>query len=334
LLLFTIGKDKLKSVYDPTCGSGSLLLRVSKEVNNVYHFSGQEYNQTTYNLARMNMILHGVKFSDFDIVQGDTLESPHHTDKKFEAVVANPPFSLKWSASTLFLDDERFSAYGRLAPASKADFAFIQHMIYQLDENGTMAVVVPHGVLFRGASEGQIRKFLIEDRNYLDAVIGLPANLFYGTSIPTSVLVFKKCRVDSDNVMFIDASSHFEKRKNQNFLTDEDVDRIIETYKNRQSIDKSSHVATLDEIRENDYNLNIPRYVDTFEEEESINLDKVVADIEALDVDTKAVDEEILNYCKELGIKAPINSSEYSEQKPEYLKAAESHENYGAHNEQ
>ena len=303
--IVTLGKDRLKSVYDPTCGSGSLLLRVAKE-SNVAYFYGQELNTTTYNLARMNMILHDVRYSDFDIEQGDTLEDPQHRDQRFEAVVANPPFSAKWSADTTFLSDERFSAYGKLAPSSKADFAFVQHMIHHLDENGTMAIVLPHGVLFRGAAEGVIRKYLIEEKNYLDAVIGLPTNIFYGTSIPTCILVFKKCREFNDNVIFIDASNNFEKAKNQNYLRDTDVNDIIKTYIDRIDIEKFSHVATVDEIRENDYNLNIPRYVDTFEEEEPVDLAEVVNAIKTLDEDIASVDEEIKRYCEELGIEAPM----------------------------
>src|SRR5690606_35269151 len=183
--IVTTGKSKLKTVYDPTCGSGSLLLRVAREVKDqVGDFYGQELNRTTYNLARMNMILHGVHFRKFDIKQEDTLEHPQHMGQEFEAIVANPPFSAKWSANPILSTDERFAPYGRLAPSSKADFAFVQHMIYHLADNGTMAIVLPHGVLFRGGAEGHIRRFLIENRNYLDAVIGLPGNLFYGTSIP------------------------------------------------------------------------------------------------------------------------------------------------------
>lgn len=303
--IVTMGKKRLKSVYDPTCGSGSLLLRVSKEAE-IADFYGQELNQTTYNLARMNMILHDVKFEDFDIKQGDSLEHPQHIGKRFEAVVANPPFSAKWSAAKHFLDDERFSAYGKLAPKSKADFAFVQHMIYHLDENGTMAVVLPHGVLFRGAAEGVIRKYLVEEKNYLDAVIGLPANIFYGTSIPTVVLVFKKCREDDADILFIDASKYFEKVKNQNQLRDEDVERIITTYKNREEIEKFSHLASIEEIQENDYNLNIPRYVDTFEEEEPIDLKAVVQELESIENEIKNIDKEIKKYCDELGIDAPI----------------------------
>ncbi len=304
--LVTNKKTKLKSVYDPTCGSGSLLLRVAKEVEDVSNFYGQELNRTTYNLARMNMIMHDVHYRKFDIKQEDTLENPQHLDDRFEAIVANPPFSAHWSANQLHMSDDRFSQYGKLAPKTKADFAFVQHMIYQLDENGTMAVVLPHGVLFRGSSEGHIRKYLIEDKNYLDAVIGLPANIFYGTSIPTCILVFKKCREDSDNVLFIDASAHFEKIKAQNYLTDENVQKIVDTYKNRSEEDKYSHLAPLSEIRENDYNLNIPRYVDTFEEEEPIDLDEVSQALKALDSEMTLTDESIKGFCDELNIPAPF----------------------------
>lgn len=303
--IVTLGKKKLKSVYDPTCGSGSLLLRVARETE-VSDFFGQELNQTTYNLARMNMILHDVPFTDFDIRQGDSLENPQHMDKRFEAIVANPPFSAKWSSDAHFLDDERFSAYGKLAPKSKADFAFLQHMIYHLDENGTMGIVLPHGVLFRGAAEGVIRKYLIDEKNYLDAVIGLPANIFYGTSIPTVVLIFKKCRTDDADILFIDASKEFEKVKNQNKLRKEDISKIVNTYKNREEIGKYSHKATLKEIKENDYNLNIPRYVDTFEEEEPIDLDEVIEKLKMNKEEMEKVDREIEKYCKELGIKAPV----------------------------
>jgi len=304
--IVTNKKSKLKSVYDPTCGSGSLLLRVAREVEDVSNFYGQELNRTTYNLARMNMIMHDVHYRKFDIKQEDTLENPQHLDMRFEAIVANPPFSAHWSANPLHMSDDRFSQYGKLAPKTKADYAFVQHMIYQLDENGTMAIVLPHGVLFRGSSEGHIRKYLIEDRNYLDAVIGLPANIFYGTSIPTCILVFKKCREESDNVLFIDASDHFEKAKNQNYLRVEDIDKIVTTYRERKEEEKYSHLASLEEIAENDYNLNIPRYVDTFEEEEPIDLDGVSAKLKALDDEMKVTDERIKGFCDELDISTPV----------------------------
>ena len=249
--IVTLNKTRLKSVYDPTCGSGSLLLRVSKEAD-VSEFYGQELNQTTYNLARMNMILHGVKYNHFNIKQGDSLENDRHEELKFDAVVANPPFSAKWSSDKSFINDERFSGYGKLAPKSKADYAFVQHMIYHLNEQGTLAVVLPHGVLFRGAAESTIRKYLIKELNYLDAVIGLPKNIFYGTSIPTCILVFKKCREEDDNILFIDASEYYEKAKNQNKLRPEDIEKIVTTYKNREEIEKYSHKATIEEIEEND----------------------------------------------------------------------------------
>lgn len=299
--LVTMDKEDLRNVYDPCCGSGSLLLRVSKEAK-VRKFYGQELTSTTYNLARMNMLLHDVSYQNFDIRNDDTLETPKHLEEKFDAIVANPPYSANWSADPKFLDDERFSAYGKLAPKSKADYAFIQHMIYQLDDKGTMAVVLPHGVLFRGAAEGTIREYLIKDKNYLDGIIGLPANLFYGTSIPTVILVFKKCRENSNDVLFIDASNNFEKGKNQNILRECDLNKIIETYRKRETIDKYSYVATLDEIAENDYNLNIPRYVDTFEEEAPIDIEEVKGKIQKIDEEIAEIDKELEVYLKELGM--------------------------------
>lgn len=304
--IVTTGKSKLKSVYDPTCGSGSLLLRVAKEVSEVSNFYGQEMNRTTYNLARMNMILHDVHYRKFDIKQEDTLEHPQHLDKQFEAIVANPPFSANWSANPLFTSDDRFSQYGKLAPSSKADFAFVQHMIHHLAENGTMALVLPHGALFRGGAEQHIRKYLIEDRNYLDAVIGLPANIFYGTSIPTCIMVYKKCRENPEDVLFIDASQHFDKVKTQNVLREEHIDKIIETYRNRNEEDKYSKRATLAEIATNDYNLNIPRYVDTFEAEDSIDIDAIANDIKALDTKIADTDKILADFCAQLNIVTPF----------------------------
>ena len=305
--IVTLDKQRIKSAYDPTCGSGSLLLRIAKEAE-VGDFYGQELNRTTYNLARMNMILHDVHFSRFDIRQEDTLEHPQHLEERFEAVVANPPFSAKWKGKDNPLNetDDRFSQYGRVAPGSKADFAFVQHMIYQMAENATMAVVLPHGVLFRAAAEGQIRQYIIKEQNYLDAVIGLPANLFYGTGIPACILVLKKCRVHDENILFIDASQHFEKSGNQNTLTNEHVQKIVETYQKRENIDKYAYAATLAEIEENDYNLNIPRYVDTFEEEEPVDIEAVSDELKALETDMQETDKTITGFCKELGISSPF----------------------------
>lgn len=307
--IVTTGKTKIKSAYDPTCGSGSLLLRITKEAE-VSEFYGQELNRTTFNLARMNMLLHNIHFQDFDIKQEDTLEHPQHLDKRFEAIVANPPFSAHWKsdANPLNSTDERFSQYGRIAPRTKADYAFLQHMLYQLADNGIMASIFPHGVLFRGAAEGEIRKYLIKELNVLDAVIGLPANIFYGTSIPTCILVLKKCRQADDNVIFIDASGeeNFKKEGNQNVLEDKDVERIVNGYRNRTEDDRYSHVATLAEIAENDYNLNIPRYVDRFIEEENINLDEVTTAIKQTRLELAAVYDDIANYCQQLNIPTPF----------------------------
>lgn len=295
------GKTRLKSVYDPTCGSGSLLLRTARGGNADAIF-GQEKNPTTFNLCRMNMLLHGIKYKDFEIHNGDTLENDELGEQQFDAVVANPPFSAEWTAADKFNNDDRFSKAGVLAPKSKADYAFILHMLYHLNDGGTMACVAPHGVLFRGAAEGKIRKFLIEKKNYIDAIIGLPANIFYGTSIPTCILVMKKCRQEDDNILFIDASKEFEKVKTQNKLRPEHIQKIIDTYRNRTEIEKYSHCATLKEIVENDYNLNIPRYVDTFEEEEEIDIQAVMAEIKELEAKRTELDAQIEVYLKELGI--------------------------------
>lgn len=297
----TLGHNRLRNVYDPTCGSGSLLIRAAN-IGNAVEIFGQEKNPTTYNLARMNMLLHGIKFSNFKIENGDTLEADAFGDKQFDAVVANPPFSAEWSAADKFNNDDRFSKAGRLAPRKTADYAFILHMIYHLNDGGTMACVAPHGVLFRGNAEGAIRRFLIENKNYIDAVIGLPANIFYGTSIPTCIIVMKKCRKEDDNILFIDASKEFEKVKTQNKLREEHIRKIVETYRDRKEIEKYSHCATLQEIADNDYNLNIPRYVDTFEEEEPIDIKAVMAEIKELEAKRADLDKEIEGYLRELGI--------------------------------
>jgi len=303
--LVTTGKKKLKSIYDPTCGSGSLLLRVAKEVDEVNNFYGQELNRTTYNLARMNMILHGVHYRKFDIKQEDTLEHPQHLEHRFEAIVANPPFSANWTSNQLFMSDDRFSQYGKLAPKSYADFAFVQHMIYHLAENGTMAIVLPHGALFRKGSEQKIRKYLIDEKNYLDAVIGLPEKIFFGTEIPTCILIFKKCRENPQDVLFIDSSRYFEK-STQNYLRPTDVDKIINTYRQRFTEDKYSYIASIGEIKENDFNLNIARYVDTFKEAESIDLNKLSDEIKAIDELIKETQDTLSEFCNELNIPTPF----------------------------
>ena len=314
--IVTLDKQHIKNAYDPTCGSGSLLLRIEKEArlntpeahDVLIELYGQELNRTTYNLARMNMILHGVHFSRFDIKQEDTLEHPQHQEMQFEAVVANPPFSINWrgKSNPQFENDDRFSQYGVLAPEGRADYAFVQHMIHHLAENGTMAVVLPHGVLFRAAAEGKIRKYLIEELNCLDAVIGLPPNLFYGATIAACILVMKKCRRQDEDIVFIDASQHFEKAGNQNTLTDAHVVRIVDTYKQRVSVGKYAYVATLEEVRENDWNLNIPRYVNTFEEEQPVDIGAVTAEMKALGLAMQDTDRTIKDFCRDLGIESPI----------------------------
>lgn len=277
--------DEFFSVYDPTMGSGSLLLTVGQNLpeGQPIKYYGQEKNTTTYNLARMNLMMHGVSFNNMTLSNADTLENdwPNGLDARgvddplcsFDAVVANPPYSAHWDNNETKLKDPRFKDYKKLAPRTKADYAFILHSLYHLGGEGTMAIVLPHGVLFRGAAEGAIRKIII-DKNYLDAVIGLPANIFYGTGIPTTILVFKKNRTAKD-VLFIDASNEFEKAKNQNRLTEENICKVVETYRNRKDVEKYAHLASIEEIRSNEYNLNIPRYVDTFEQEEEIDLDEV-----------------------------------------------------------
>jgi len=280
--------DQAFTVYDPTCGSGSLLLTVQNELpggerEGAIKFYGQEKNTTTYNLARMNLMMHGVSYNNMKMSNADTLESDWPDGKnaqgidkprKFDAVVANPPYSAHWNNDESKMKDPRFKDYGKLAPRTKADYAFILHSLYHLNDEGTMAIVLPHGVLFRGAAEGTIRQNLIEHHtgNRIYAVIGLPANLFYGVGIPTTILVFKKKRPTND-ILFIDASQEFEKGKNQNKLTDENIDKIIRVYKERKNVEKYAHLASIEQIRENEYNLNIPRYVDTFEEEKPIDLE-------------------------------------------------------------
>ena len=305
--IVSVDKKRIKTVYDPTCGSGSLLLRL-KDYVEVTSYYGQELNPTTYNLGRMNMILHGVHFDHFKIKNGDTLTEDLLPDLKAEAVVANPPFSAKWKGDTdpQLVHDDRFSQYGRLAPKGAADYAFVTHMLYHLSDNGTMAVVLPHGALYRSGAEEHIRKYIIEKQNYLDAVIGLPEDLFYGTGIPATVLVFKKCRKDDEDILFIDASREFVRGKNQNRLTDANLEKIYDTYKNRREIEKYSHKASLEEVARNDFNLNIPRYVDAFEEEEPIDIEAVSNELKAIRSGESKLENKISEYCSELGINKPF----------------------------
>lgn len=295
-------------VCDPTCGSGSLLLKVAYEIGNKnVSISGQEINGSTWALARMNMFLH--EMDNADIKWGDTLNNPKLRENdslmKFDIVVANPPFSLdKWGADNASAD--RYQRYHRgTPPKSKGDYAFITHMIETLNEHGKAGVVLPHGVLFRGSAEGKIRKQLIEE-NLLKAVIGLPSNLFYGTGIPATILIFDKSRQNPQTneereVLFIDASNEFKSSKNQNKLTVENIDKIVTTYKNWEEIEKYSKIASYNDIVENDYNLNIPRYVDTFEEEEPVNIRATQLEIERLKNEISEVEQQMQQHLTELG---------------------------------
>lgn len=299
-------------ISDPTCGSGSLLIKAGQEVgSDNFSLYGQEANGSTWALAVMNMFLHG--FDNATIRWGDTIRNPKLKEgdalMKFDTVVANPPFSLdKWGADEAAADKHNRFWRGT-PPKSKGDWAFISHMIETLNEHGKAGVVVPHGVLFRGASEGKIRQKTIEE-NLLEAVIGLPANLFFGTGIPAAILIFNKNKGKNNNILFIDASGeqHYEAGKNQNKLRKEDIDKIVSTYRKFNAgelkagvaEEKYSYVATPEEIQENDYNLNIPRYVDTFEEEAEIDIKKVQKEIDRLEDELKTVQKEMDKYLKEL----------------------------------
>ncbi|MBF0780369.1 MULTISPECIES: type I restriction-modification system subunit M [unclassified Granulicatella] len=305
IVLYGRENQKGFTVYDATMGSGSLLLNAKKYSNQpgtiVYY--GQELNTSTYNLARMNMVLHGVPIENQKLHNADTLDQDWPTEEptNFDAVLMNPPYSAKWSANAGFLQDSRFSSFGVLAPKSKADFAFLLHGYYHLKQtNGVMAIVLPHGVLFRGNAEGKIRKKLLED-GAIDTVIGLPANIFYNTSIPTTVIILKKDRTNRD-VLFIDASKDFVKNKKQNDMNDEHINKILQAYINRQDIEKYAHVASFEEIKENDYNLNIPRYVDTFEEEEPIDIVALSKEIVSLNQEIKETEAQFLAMLDELAV--------------------------------
>ena len=303
LLAKLVGAKDGDRIYDPTCGSGSLLIKAAKEVGTQnFRLYGQERNGQTQALAKMNMFLHEI--NDAVIEWGDTLRNPLHLENerlmKFDKIVSNPPFSLdKWGAEEL-KDD----TYGRfnmgLPPKSKGDFAFISHILASLNENGTAGIILPHGVLFRAASEGKIRKQIIEN-NWLDAVVGLPENLFFGTGIPACILIFKKNKVDN-NVVFIDASNGFDKGKNQNILRDEDIEKILEAYKNRKEVEKYCHIATFDEMKENDFNLNIPRYIDTFEAEEAIDMHIVKQELINIENEMEYIKTCMNKYLSELGL--------------------------------
>ncbi len=306
----TTGKrNKLRQVLDFACGSGSLLLNVRRQMgkNGVGKIYGQEKNITTYNLARMNMLLHGMKDTEFEIFHGDSLLndwdilSEENPAKKieFDAVVANPPFSYRWEPNETLAEDFRFKGHG-LAPKSAADFAFLLHGFHFLHREGTMAIILPHGVLFRGGTEAKIRKKLLQEEN-IDTIIGLPAKLFYSTGIPVCILVLKKCK-KHDDILFINACEYFEKSKRQNILLTEHIEKIIETYQFRKEEDRYSRRVSLEEIEENDFNLNISRYVSTAEPEEQIDLKEVHQKLSLFEEQIHKAKEEHNQYLKELGL--------------------------------
>ena len=292
------------SIYDPCMGSGSLLLQARRYINedcrNGIQFFGQEISHTTYNLARMNMILHNVPFTYQHFRNGDTLGSDWPTEEptNYDATVMNPPYSQHWSAAAGFLTDPRFQSYEKLAPKTKADFAFLLHGFYHLKEDGTMGIILPHGVLFRGAAEGTIRKHLLENGS-IYAVIGLPAGIFFSTGIPTCVVILKKNNADR-SVLFIDASKEFRKEKAQNYMDAEHIDKIVEAYEKRQDVEKFAHLAAYEEIKENDFNLNIPRYVDTSEPEPEVDLKAVCANLKGIDAEIRQGKDDLLGMLSEL----------------------------------
>lgn len=305
-LLACDGLTDIQDAADPTCGSGSLLLRLSKHAN-VRRYHGIELTSQTYNLCRMNLILRGIKYRNFHIYNGDTLVEDFFEGQSFRVQVANPPYSANIARPELMADDPRFNSYGKFAPKSKADFAFVQHMVYHMDDDGRIAVLLPHGVLFRGGAEEVIRRYLIEKLNVIDAVIGLAPNLFFGTSIPVSIIVCRKNRNgNSGNILFIDASKEYESGKNQNVMTDEHIQKVLKAYQERVDVERYAHVATMDEILENGYNLNIPRYVDTSEPEEPIVLDQVAENMADIQKEIEEVEGSLKGMFEELGLRFPF----------------------------
>lgn len=313
-----LGQENKKGlqVYDPCMGSGSLMLscrKYSTEPDYIKYY-GQELMPSTYNLARMNMFLHGIHPENQHLRNGDTLDADWPTDEEteFDAVTMNPPYSANWSAADGFKQDERFMDYGgKLAPKSKADYAFLLHGFYHLKSTGTMAIVLPHGVLFRGAAEGSIRETLLKNGS-IYAVIGLPSNMFYNTSIPTCIIVLKKHREGRD-VLFIDASNLYTKEKKQNVMNEEHIDQVLDLYKNRTCVEKQAYLASYEDIVANDFNLNIPRYVDTTEEEEDISINELTASIRETDAAIKSGNVEFIKMLKELTFNTPETEKSIAE---------------------
>ena len=303
----TVGKKEIGKIYDPACGSGSLLLKAEKVLgkDNVDSYYGQEINISTYNLCRINMFLHNINFDKFDIACGDTLISPYHKcdyeKDKFDLIVSNPPYSIKWEGdlNPLLINDERFSPAGVLAPKSKADLAFVMHCLYCLSNSGAAVIICFPGVLYRGGAEYKIRKYLV-DNNYIDCIIQLPSNLFFGTSIATSIMVLKKNKKHPQDFLFIDASKEFVKVTNKNKLTAENINNIVNTFKERRTVAHYAYLATKDEIVNKDYNLSVSNYVEEKDFREKIDIKKLNADLENIVKKVDELRENIRNIIQEI----------------------------------
>ncbi|WP_429949457.1 type I restriction-modification system subunit M [Enterococcus sp. AZ101] len=289
--MITKNAQQIENIYDPSCGSGNFLVSAAQSYPGVMVY-GQEANLTQYRLAMMNLIVNDV--ADFDLKLGNALDEDVFSQGQFDRIIANPPYSISWSGEW----EKQFEPFHTLAPKSKADYAFVQQMLYHLNENGTMAVVLPLGALFRGGREQQIRKQLIDELNYLDAVIQLPENIFFGTSISTCILIARKNRKREDKIVFIDASNEFEKGRSKNFLNSEHIEHIIETYHDRKRENKFSHLATREEIASKDYDLSLSKYVDRFEESKELNLKKLEDEISKVDSEIIRIEQQIKNYYK------------------------------------
>ena len=307
--LVTVGLDEVKNVADSCAGSGSLLLEVQNHLSTkkVGHFYATEKNGSNYNLLRMNLLMHGVPYKKFSCYNADSIKTDNYYEKGesilFDIQVENPPYSAKYDNSASLLDDPRFSSCGVLAPKTKADLMFVEHMVYHMADDGRIAVLLPHGALFRGNTEATIREHLIKNLNVIDAIIGLPANLFHGTSIPTVCIVLKKKRNgNSGNILFIDASKEFKAGKKQNELLDENIDKIVKAYAERKDIEKYAHVASMEEIEKNEYNCNIPRYVDTSEDEEEIDISAVKAELADIMAKKQNAIDKVNSTLKQLGL--------------------------------
>ena len=315
--LATVDLYEVKNAADSCAGSGSLLLEVQNHLSakKVGHFYATEKNGSNYNLLRMNLLMHGVPYKKFSCFNSDSIKTDNYYENGepllFDIQVENPPYSAKFDQNPKLLDDPRFSSCGVLAPQGKADLMFVESMVYHMSEDGRIAVLLPSGALFRGKkkkngkndAEYDIRRHLIEDLNVVDAIIGLPAKMFHGAKLPVIVMVLKKKRNgNSDNILFIDASKYFTPEKTMNVITDKDIDRIVDAYVNRSEIDKFSHVAYMDELERNDYNCNIPRYVDSFEKEETVDIDAQTALIKKCTEEVSAIEHELEPFFKELGL--------------------------------